>query len=281
MRKKLAGKTTKLDRLETNQERPSLGLMEIENGTFFNAEISRIAPDPKQPRKYFDSDSLAELSKSIKAKGVLQPVVIRQGSDGSFLLVAGERRYRAAKMAGLESIPCIYTTGDPEEIALIENLQREDLNPIEEAEGLASLMTSHKYTQEQLAEVIGKARTTITRSLSLNKLPKEIKEECARAHIYPKRLLVEIAKQDTEAAMLALFEQIKTNNLKSAEVRKITRKRAQTTEKSLAEQALGKIGSFAKALAKIDFAALEEEERALIKEELETLKRAIDKIMGS
>ena len=146
---------------------------------------------------------------------------------------------------------------------------------------MASLMTSHKYTQEQLAEVIGKARTTITRSLSLNKLPKEIKEECARAHIYPKRLLVEIAKQDTEAAMLALFEQIKTNNLKSAEVRKITRKRAQTTEKSLAEQALGKIGSFAKALAKIDFAALEEEERALIKEELETLKRAIDKIMGS
>lgn len=139
--------------------------------------VDEIEPNREQPRKTFDETALAELSDSIREHGVIQPLLVRPMADGSYRLVAGERRYRAARMAGLTEVPVtIREMSDEEEsiFALIENLQREDLNAIEEAEGLKRLIDSFGLTQEQAAARVGKSRTAVTNSLRLLNLPAEI-----------------------------------------------------------------------------------------------------------
>lgn len=136
--------------------------------------IDEIEPNRDQPRKTFDETALAELADSIRAHGVLQPLLVRPSADGSYRLVAGERRYRAARMAGLTEVPVtVREMTDEEEsvFALIENLQREDLNAIEEAEGLKQLIESYGLTQEQAASRVGKSRTAVTNALRLLNLP--------------------------------------------------------------------------------------------------------------
>lgn len=136
--------------------------------------LDEIEPNREQPRKAFDETALAELADSIRAHGVLQPLLVRPSADGSYRLVAGERRYRAARMAGLSEVPVtVREMTDEEEsiFALIENLQREDLNAIEEAEGLKQLIERYGLTQEQAASRVGKSRTAVTNSLRLLNLP--------------------------------------------------------------------------------------------------------------
>lgn len=139
--------------------------------------VDEIEPNREQPRKTFDEAALAELSDSIREHGVIQPLLVRPMADGSYRLVAGERRYRAARMAGLTEVPVtVREMSDEEEsiFALIENLQREDLNAIEEAEGLKRLIDSFGLTQEQAAARVGKSRTAVTNALRLLNLPEEI-----------------------------------------------------------------------------------------------------------
>ena len=141
-------------------------------------DIDRIFPGEQQPRKTFKDDPLKELAVSIKEKGVLQPVIVSRAGDGTFRLVAGERRWRAATIAGLKKIPALIknvASKDSLEIALIENIQREDLNPIEAAEAFNRLMTEHSLTQEELSDKVGKDRATIANYLRLLKLPDEVK----------------------------------------------------------------------------------------------------------
>ena len=180
-------------------------LKETITGGVYDVPLDRIQPNPYQPRKYFDETAMAELAKSIKQNGVIQPIVLRQGDDNDLFLVAGERRLKAAQLAEMESIPAILTEGNPIEISLIENLQRENLKPVEEAEALEKMIKEFSYTQEQLAHVIGKARSTVTEILSLNRLPDPVKDECRRADI-SRRVLIEIAKKKTAEEMTALFE---------------------------------------------------------------------------
>lgn len=140
-------------------------------------EINRIFPG-EQPRKTFRDNSLKELASSIKEKGVLQPIIVSRVGDGSFKLVAGERRWRAAQIAGLKKIPAIVknvASKDSLEIALIENIQREDLNPVETAEAFNRLLKDFNLTQEELSERVGKERATVANYLRLLKLPEEIK----------------------------------------------------------------------------------------------------------
>ncbi len=140
-------------------------------------EISRIFPG-EQPRKIFRDNSLKELAASIKEKGVLQPVIVSRAGDGSFRLIAGERRWRAAQIAGLKKIPAIVknvASRDSLEIALIENIQREDLNPLETAEAFNKLLKDFNLTQEELSERVGKERATVANYLRLLRLPDEIK----------------------------------------------------------------------------------------------------------
>ena len=245
-------------------------------------DIDLITPDPDQPRKYFDQSALEELSQSIQQKGVLQPVIIRRTDNGEIILVAGERRLKAAQMAGLTQIPAIITKGNPLEISIIENLQRENLTPIEEAEALSRMIAEHDYTQEKLAFVIGKAKSTISEALSLNRLPAEIKDEVRRAEQYPRRLLVEIAKQDTPAAMLKLFTLAKEGQLKSEAVRDIARKRT-GVEKNVRTPgaiALDRVLSLNNYLAKIDLNAVEQSQKAQLLIELQNLKKKIDDLIS-
>jgi len=141
-------------------------------------DIKSISPGKEQPRKVFNEGPLKDLAASIKEKGVLQPVLVSRTKEGAYALIAGERRYRAAKLAGLKKIPAIVrktTSGDSLEVALIENIQRENLGPIETAEAFQRLIKEHNYTQETLAKKVGKERVTVTNYMRLLKLPDEIK----------------------------------------------------------------------------------------------------------
>lgn len=143
-----------------------------------NISIDDIKPNPYQPRIQYDNDSLEELALSIKEKGVIQPIIVRKTKDG-FELIVGERRLRASKLAGLQTIPAIIKNFSDEEaaqIALIENIQREDLNPLDEALAYKKLIENFDYTQEELAEKLGKNRATIANTLRLLNLPKKILE---------------------------------------------------------------------------------------------------------
>jgi ParB family chromosome partitioning protein len=150
--------------------------------------LSSIAPNPKQPRREFSEASLAELAESIKRKGVLQPVLVEDGRDGLYTLIAGERRVRAARIAGLEKIPVIvrqFSMQEKLEIALIENIQREDLTPIEEAQAYKSLVDSSGLSQEEVAAQVGKDRSTVANSLRLLKLSMEMQGAVDRAEMSP------------------------------------------------------------------------------------------------
>ncbi|MCE5195083.1 MAG: ParB/RepB/Spo0J family partition protein [Nitrospiraceae bacterium] len=141
-------------------------------------DITRILPGEQQPRKIFKDEALKELAVSIKEKGVLQPIIVSRTGDGTFRLIAGERRWRASQLAGLKKIPAIIknvASRDSLEIALIENIQRENLNPVETAEAFSRLMKEFNLTQEELSEKVGKERATVANYMRLLKLPDEIK----------------------------------------------------------------------------------------------------------
>ncbi|MBO5328544.1 MAG: ParB/RepB/Spo0J family partition protein [Clostridia bacterium] len=140
-------------------------------------EISKIIANPNQPRKNFDEQALRELADSIKKHGVIMPIVVNDNGDGSYMIIAGERRFRASKLAGKTTIPVVirnYTEREIKEISLIENLQREDLNPIEAAVAMKQLMVDYKLTQDELAERIGKSRPAIANTLRLLTLTPEV-----------------------------------------------------------------------------------------------------------
>ena len=144
------------------------------------ASLAEIVPNPEQPRLSFCEDSLRELSRSIGEHGVLQPLIVRKGDDGGFILIAGERRFRAAGLAGLKKVPVVVRVKMDSavqlELALVENLQREDLNPIEGAKGYLRLVEKYGYTQEQVSSKVGKDRATVANSMRLLKLPDEVLE---------------------------------------------------------------------------------------------------------
>lgn len=280
IREKLAEKKTKLasprGRLEEHPADPN----HFPDGMFLQVPVQEVLPNPEQPRRYFDEESLEELADSIRQKGVLQPVIVRRDDSGRIVLVAGERRLRAAKLAGLERIPAIVTRGNGAEIALIENLQREDLRPVEEAEALYRMVKEHGYTHEQLAKVIGKARTTITETLSLMRLPEAIKEECRRADSYPRRLLVEIAKQPTQEAMLALFSKVKEGRLKSEGVREITRGRQAAAVDDRTPLLTKRVRGLIRSLERTRLDRLPEEERAELLRALRRLRGLLEDLLG-
>ena len=139
--------------------------------------INDIMPNPNQPRKHFDETALNELAASIRVHGIIQPIVLNESDDGKYMIIAGERRWRAAKIAGLETVPAYirrFTEKQVKEISIIENLQREDLNPIEAAKAIKQLMEEYKLTQEAVAERIGKSRSVIANTVRLLTLPVEV-----------------------------------------------------------------------------------------------------------
>jgi ParB family transcriptional regulator, chromosome partitioning protein len=170
--------------------------------------IDLIDPNPHQPRQVMGD--LSELMASIAEQGILEPLVVRQ-RGGRFQIVAGERRYQAAVQVGLRELPVVIRDVDETEmleLALIENLQRKDLTPFEEAEALHGLAERCGYTHEDLARRLGKSRTSVTESLTLNGMPEDVRNLCRLADISSKSLLLQVVRQDTHEKMTALIERI-------------------------------------------------------------------------
>jgi ParB family chromosome partitioning protein len=156
-------------------------------GELFHCGIEEIVPNRRQPRKRFDEEKIKELAESIKEKGILEPLLVRKGEEG-YELIVGERRWRAAQRAGLREVPVLVKNVDDREaleLALVENLQREDLGVLEEADGYRQLIDEFQFTQEELASRIGKDRTSITNTLRLLRLPDDIKEKLADNSLSP------------------------------------------------------------------------------------------------
>ena len=196
----------------------------FEKGKLYQLPRDAVQPDPDQPRKFFDEQALTELSASIASHGVLQPILVREGTDGIFVIVSGERRYQATLKAGLETIPAIITDGEPAEISIIENLLRENLTAIEEAEGIERLRAQHDYALSDLSRALGKAESTLSGILSLNRLPPEVKDDCRNDPKAVLGILMEIAKQKTPEKMTALYAKYKETGLTRGEIRKISAK---------------------------------------------------------
>jgi len=170
--------------------------------------IELIDPNPNQPRQVMGD--LAELIASITEKGIIEPLVVRQRGE-RFQIIAGERRYQAAVRSGLRELPVVIREVDDTEVielALIENLQRKDLTPFEEAEALGGLAERCAYTHEDLARRLGKSRTSITESLALNSMPDSVRSLCRLADISSKSLLLQVVRQETPEKMTALVEKI-------------------------------------------------------------------------
>jgi len=188
-------------------------------------ELDRIEPNPGQPRSIFEEEALEELAQSIRTYGVIQPIILKEKGDGNYLIIAGERRYRAAEIVGLDKIPAYIKTTEDEniaELALIENIQREDLNAIETALAYQRLIDANGFTQEQLSERVGKKRATVANYLRLLKLPAEIQVGLKDKRIDMGHARALLSVDDPEV-QLALYEQILTQGLSVRTVEELAR----------------------------------------------------------
>ncbi len=168
--------------------------------------LGKIEPRADQPREYFDEEKLEELAQSIREHGLIQPITVRPVDGGYYQIIAGERRWRAARLAGLSQVPVNIIDADDRktaELALIENLQREDLNPIEEAKGYRALIEGFKLTQEQAADRVGKSRPAVANALRLLKLPEEVQEllEAGKLSTSQARAVAELSDRDAQAEL--------------------------------------------------------------------------------
>ena len=194
--------------------------LDQQNNNILDLKINDVEPNSQQPRKVFDQEKLEALAESIRTHGVVQPIIVRKEED-RYILVAGERRWRASKLAGLKTIPVIVkdlSSKENMEIALIENLQREDLNPIEEAEAYQKLLNDHEMTQEDVAKVVGKSRAAIANSVRLLNLSSEIRNMLIDGRLTSghARTLVTISDEDRREKLAAEIVE-KSLNVREAE----------------------------------------------------------------
>lgn len=190
--------------------------------TIINIDVNKVVPNPRQPRVEFNPESLAELAESIKVQGVVQPILARP-KNGKYELVAGERRWRAARKAGLSLMPAIikeFSDEESLELALVENLQREDLNPMDEAEAYLKLAEEFHLTQADIAKKVGKDRSTVANTMRLLELPKEIQHSIRRSQLtvgHARPLL----SLSTEAERISMWKEVVKNNLTVRDVERI------------------------------------------------------------
>lgn len=245
---------------------------QYEKGRLYSIIVIDFKRDPEQPRKYFDPEALEELAESIRKHGILQPVLFRPDEQGWVVIVAGERRIEAAKMAGLLMIPAIMVEGNPDEISLVENLQRRDLNPIEEAEALDRIMKKHNYNQDGLISVVNKSKARISELLSLNRLPEEIKNECRQNPNITRNILIEIAKSKQERGMLTLYKKYKEKQLTKEQLKGQSR----TQRKTQAQALLTNLGNVRSRMSAMDWQTWTDTERQELMTAMSGLKQIFD-----
>jgi ParB family chromosome partitioning protein len=251
-----------------------------EKNRLYMVSLAEIQADPSQPRKYFDPVAMEELTASVRQMGIIQPVVCRQDpATGLVYTVAGERRCAAARLAGLTAVPAIFIDGENyAEIALVENLVRQDLNPVEEAEALQKLMDDHAYNQDQLATIIGKSQPTISQTLSINRLPKEVRDQCRQDPTVPKRTLIEIAGKKQERSMLTQFRKYRDQQAKAAARENGTASPVERKRTS-AEVIANSIGDMANKIGDLEFPDFSEGDRTMIIESMTFLKETLDEAL--
>ena len=246
--------------------------------TFVTAlPLDAIRPNPEQPRRHFDAEALQELSDSIRERGVLQPVIVKRETDGRYLLLAGERRYRASQMAGLSAIPAMVRDDHPLEVAMIENLQREDLTPLEEALGIAGLIEAQGYTHAEVADLLHKSRPHVSNTLALTRLPKTIQDEYSADPTISRDILISVARQKDEEAMLGLWRRVKLERLSVKSLREKLEPR-EDAEPSV-RQAINAARRLGRRLAALPD-EIPKEPRDRLERTLRRLRRKIERFLG-
>lgn len=183
--------------------------------------ISQVSANPNQPRKYFDPDKLKELADSLRDQGQIQPIVVSKIENDTYIIIAGERRWRALQLIGAETVDCIIREADDtsdDVIAIIENMQRDDLKPIEEAQAVSKLIQDKEISQEDAGKLIGKNRQVINQLLKLNSLPESVQTESLEYNV-SKTILVELSQLKDENIILHLWERAKLGKLKVSDIR--------------------------------------------------------------
>lgn len=246
--------------------------------------IEEIRRNPEQPRKAFDPEKIAELASSIRERGLLQPVILKRQDDGKYLLMAGERRLRAAEQAGVVNIPALVRDDDPLEVGLIENLQREDLSPLEEARALNQLAEQRGYTHKALADLLGKSRPYISNSLALVRLPADLTEEILKSDVdISRELLIAMARQPSLEAQAALWSRIKLSHLSVRRYRESAT--ASNTEqrpgRSLAADVLRNTRKLSRVLRAFEWTEIKAADRPQVRRALARLDRRIARILAA
>lgn len=238
--------------------------------------LASIQPNPRQPRRHFDATALAELAESIKARGLLQPLVVTPAGEG-YMLMAGERRWRAAQLAGLDSVPALIRSDDPLEVAMIENLQRADLTPLEEAEGLGQLVDRFGYTHEQLAAMVGKSRPYVSNTLALCRLPEEIKAWCHAEPGVSREILIQLARAPSPERQAMLWRMVRLRKLS------VQKFRAAAAGSSAAAGTLRDLARLTRRLGrtvrKIDIATLPDEDRRHLERLLGRMRSRVERAL--
>ena len=209
---------------------------------FFMCDVDKISPNPNQPRSYFDTDKLQQLAESIREKGVIQPLLVTRGKGNRYVLIAGERRLRAAKIAGCEEVPVVMMEKNSDneslELALIENIQRHDLNPIEEATAYSRLMNEFLLTQEEVAKKVGRQRSTITNVLRLLNLPQSLQDDVAQGSISQGHARVLLRIKDQPEQLQAVRNKIIAEELSVRAAERLCNKKPQAPPQQQSEALL-------------------------------------------
>lgn len=208
---------------------------------FFMCDIEKISANPNQPRSHFDVDKLQQLADSIREKGVIQPLLVTRSNDNRYVLIAGERRLRAAKLAGREEVPVVVmdkgSDNESLELALIENIQRHDLNPIEEAMAYGRLMEEFHLTQEEVAKKVGRQRSTITNVLRLLQLPKHVQDDVVQGVISEGHARVLLRIKDAPEQLREIRDRIVNEELSVRAAERLCTKKPQTSASKASEPA--------------------------------------------
>lgn len=243
-------------------------------GRIYKIEVGLLQPDPQQPRKYFDPEALNELTASVRKLGVLQPVLFRRDDQGALFLVAGERRLIASQRAGLTKIPGIYVEGKYREISLVENILRENLTPVEEAEGMKLLIAEEGYSQTQLAEMLGKTQSSVSKTMTIANLPEDILAQVRGNPNIPKTMLLEAASARTEKGMRTVF-----NRYMIREAKKAAAATAAKPRSSHEAAIINQVVLFQDKLFKVDLSNWNEENRQDLAVALQDVRAAADRLL--
>lgn len=204
-------------------------LDQAEEERFFLCDIDKIKPNPNQPRSYFDEEKLNSLAESIRERGVIQPLLVAKAKGNRYDLIAGERRLRAARIAGVDEVPVVLMDTDSDneslELALIENIQRQDLNPIEEATAYSRLIHEFNLTQEEVAAKVGRKRSTITNVLRLLKLPRPLQDDVVAGRISEGHARVLLRLKDDQDRMWEIRDRIVNEEISVREAERLCRKK--------------------------------------------------------